>query len=153
MHNLDEPTSSLGALGQFSPDSRLVGVTGIHPQSKSSPFVRQVERFFRVRLGAVCEPVTRVWNVETGTELCALGGCTKMLFSPDSKSVAGLYENGTIRLWDLHFKAPISRILVSAVGVWLLIFLGARGWCKWRGRKTKSACSDKDLMPGMNTGT
>jgi WD40 repeat protein len=119
----DNPMSNQGAPGQFSPDSRMVIVTGIRNEMKPNPFVKWLGSFLPIKSTEGWAPVARLWAVETGHELAAFSGCTKAIFSPDSQTVAALQEDGSIHLWDVHPPLPVSSIIGSAVALSLLVSL------------------------------
>jgi WD40 repeat protein len=128
----DAPTSNQGAPGQFSPDSRMVLVTGIRHEMKLDPILRWINLLLPNIASEGWRPVARLWQVETGAELAAFSGCTKAVFSPDSKLLATFDEEGTVRLWDVPSVAPIWLILASGVALWLLGVGIAWCWKKLR---------------------
>jgi WD40 repeat protein len=133
-----------GAFGQFSPDSRMVAVTGIRPLPKDDPFLNGIRDYFPIMFAGEWRPTARLWDVETGAELGTFGGSTKVLFSPDSKTLAALQEDGSIQLWDVPPRARIWQILGSAIALWLLVYVSASVWKKLR--RGKPGDDEKRLM-------
>jgi WD40 repeat protein len=94
------------------------------------------------------QDVARLWDVKTGAEIGAFHGCAddedflnrspKVLFSPDSKTLAISQEDGTIRLWDVPPGSRIWQILGSASILWLA-YVGAMAGKKSRRGEAKAA--------------
>lgn len=132
--SVDAPASNQGAPGQFSPDSRMVAVTGIYPRTMDNPFFRWIRDYLPIKFAGQWQDVARLWDVETGAELGAFHGCadpygsTTVLFSPDSKTLATLQEDGTMRLWDVPPRARIWQILGSAIVLWSFTYVSANVW-------------------------
>ena len=119
--------------GRFSPDSRLVIVTGRGQRDVLPSGFWQWLRSFFVRAPAQDWLfMARLWDVETGKQVAAFEGCTRALFSPDGQTLATLHDDGSVRLWDPSFPPPIWRILGTAVGLWVLLFVIGKAWRRGR---------------------
>jgi WD40 repeat protein len=134
----DTPASNQGAPGQFSPDSRMVVVTGIHRNVKLNSDFKRLCSFLSIKTAKEWGPVARLWAVETRAEVANFDGCTEVLFAPDSKTLATLQEDGTVHLWDIPARRATWPILGSAIALWLLSFLGARTWERLRREKPRT---------------
>jgi WD40 repeat protein len=127
-HPTDTATNE-GPIGKFSPDSRLVIVAEIGQRDVGPVGFWQSLRSIFIRAPAQDWVwMARLWNVETGKQVAAFEGCTKALFSPDGQTLATLHDDGSVRLWDTSFPPPSWRIVGTAVGVWVLLFVIARAW-------------------------
>ena len=127
-HGADQQ-SNQGPLGRFSPDSRRVIVTEIGQRDVGPVGFWQWLRSFFIHAPAQDWLwMARLWDVETGKQVAAFDGCTKALFSPDGQTLATLHEDGSVRLWDTSFPPPIWRILGTAVGLWVLLFVIGKAW-------------------------
>ncbi len=69
----------------FSPDSRLVAVTGLFAK--------------RTTAGKGGSQVARLWDVETGQEVHLFSDCQRVVFSPDGKMLATQHHDGALRVW------------------------------------------------------
>jgi WD40 repeat protein len=135
IHSSDEPTSNQGAVGQFSPDSRMVAVTGIYPRAIDNSFFRWIRNHLPVKLAGQWRRVARLWDVETGAEIGVFHGCddigfllhrsSVVLFSPNSKTLATLQDDGTVRMWDVPPRTRIWQILGSAIAFWMFVTMSA----------------------------
>jgi WD40 repeat protein len=110
---------------RFSPDSRLIAVTGLFDCREQGPVIdwlsRNIPRFSTPRGGAVA----RVWDARTGREHASLPGCRELLFSPDGTTLPALGSEGAVELWDVPVHGPRGLI----VGLSLLTWLASIGCC------------------------
>ena len=76
------------------------------------------------------DPVPRVdklWDTESGQVLVTLRKCKETLFSPDSKSLATSYDDGTVRIWDVPPRKPLGTLFAASLGSWLgILFVWRR---------------------------
>jgi WD40 repeat protein len=68
----------------FSPDSRIVAMTGLWR-----------------RVGKRTSAVGRLWDATTAKEIAALSGCKQIEFGPESRTLASTDEGGIVRLWEI----------------------------------------------------
>jgi WD40 repeat protein len=115
----------------FSPDSKTVLATRLSHQPSESllRYVRKplldTKRSLK-RVGFLPPPAAaRLWDVETARELAAFDGCRQALFSPDGKTLAAAYQDGTIRIWDVPPRKPVGFILGLSAALWTVIVAGA----------------------------
>jgi WD40 repeat protein len=130
-HSSDSTSSNAGAPGLFSSDSTMVVVTNLR-RELNNQFVQWLASFLPIKSPNQWGPVARLWDVQTGAELAAFDGSTEAFFSPDSKTLATLQEDGTLRLWDIPGRTSIWRILSTAVALWLFFFV-----CFWVGARLR----------------
>jgi WD40 repeat protein len=129
-HLKDTRTSSNGADGRFSPDSRFVAITGIRQHVKVNPEFKWLCSFLSLKADDESEVVARLWTVDTAAEVARFVDCNEALFSPDSKTLATLQEDGSVQLWDIPARSPIWQILVSACFLWLALLLSSWAWSR-----------------------
>ena len=136
-HNTDTQPSSNDARGKFSPDSRMVAVTEIYRNVNVNSNLKQFYSFLWIKLPKESGPVARLWAVETGAEIAQFDDSTEVLFSPDSKSLATLQQDGTMHLWDLPTRTVFWKAVSWAAALWLLLILGCLAWGRLRKIKLK----------------
>src|SRR5262249_6810829 len=67
---------------QFSPDSRLVAVTGLFDGRERGPVAKWLSRHVAYWPTQRWGNIARVWDAETGREQARLSGCKEVVFSP-----------------------------------------------------------------------
>ena len=116
----------------FSPDSKLVAVSGLCRRGNASLLNNwlpaKLNPFPRDWGGSV----VRVWDVATAKEVMAFKDCIEAHFSPDGTVLATFHEGHTVKLWHLPFRKPLWCILGWSITFWLIAFviyrLFGRAW-------------------------
>ena len=110
----------------ISPDSKTLLVAGLHHSISKVP-VSSWWRFWNITPATEeSYPVARLWRLRDGKQLAAFRGCETGLFSSDSKTLAAMYDDGTIRIWDVPPRKPLLTVLGMAFAVWLAILATLR---------------------------
>jgi WD40 repeat protein len=109
----------------------MVVVTGIFPPAIDNPLFRWIRDHLPMKLGGQWRRVARLWDAETGAEIGVFHGCvdidrsSTVLFSPNSKTLATLQDDGIVRLWDVPPSTRIWQILGSAITFWMFVIMSA----------------------------
>jgi WD40 repeat protein len=112
----------------FSEDSKMVICTGlVISQEEPPPMFSWLADWLGIarpimRWG---DPVARLYDTGTASEVTAFHHCTHALFSPDSRLIATAHIGGTIRIWDAPPGKSLGLVIGVAVGVWLVLIAGA----------------------------
>jgi WD40 repeat protein len=116
----------LSATPSFSPDSKLVLVTGLI-RSGHEPFLGKwlPEKYNPFRAVADVS-VFRLWDTDSRREVAAFYNCVDAWFSPDGKVLATLRDDTAVDLWKVPLRASLWRSLGWAVIVWLIVV--SVGW-------------------------
>jgi WD40 repeat protein len=110
----------------FSPDARLLAVTGLYHYPPSSPIISRMPSWISRFLYPAGGSVVRLWDTENGKQHAALFGCRQVFFSPDGKMLATLLESSVLKLWALPLRRPLATSLALTIVLWLPLML--IGW-------------------------
>jgi WD40 repeat protein len=103
----------------FSPNGRLLVVSGLFRTGQTLPFTDWVPRWIRSFVYSADDSVVRLWETDTGKQHAAFSGCRQVFFSPDGKTLATLHENGVLKLWAI----PLHRSLVMSLALTFISWL------------------------------
>lgn len=109
----------------FSPDSKLLVVTGLYRVDRHSflgKWLPQKFNPFRRPAGSI----VRVWDVDSRREIFAFAKCSEVWFSPDGHVLATLRNNNAIDLWHVPLRSSPWHVLGGTVIVWLIAI--SVGW-------------------------
>ncbi len=124
---------------RFSPDSRVVLVTGLLHLSPTSAINEYLSGTSPRPWTSTLSPIARVWDVKSGTELAALPGCAGCLLSPDGRALATTDMKGTVRLWDVPPRRPLPLILALTTASWAALVGLALLLGRWRRSRRPAA--------------
>src|SRR5262249_10097547 len=96
---------------EFAPDREMLGVTDLMCDLITARFVEWLGARLKSPSGSGAPFVVRLWGTEGQGELGGYERCLAAGFSRDGKLLATLYEDGTIRLWELPPRNPIAGII------------------------------------------
>ncbi len=110
--------------GFFSPDSKTVVITGLGRNRKTSPMYEWLSDLGIWKHASFgYDGVARLWDVERCKELACFEDCDRVLYSPDSKTLATAHKDGTVRLWDVPPRKPMLAILGTSLVLWFALLL------------------------------
>ena len=66
-------------------------------------------------------PVASLWDTETVKKQMSFANCKKAIFSPDGKTLATLYKDKFVKLWNCPSENPSAWFVVCLLsfGSWL----------------------------------
>lgn len=70
-------------------------------------------------------PVASLWDTETVKKQMSFANCKKAIFSPDGKTLATLYKDKFVKLWELPLRKPLGLVCCLSFVFW---FLALGGW-------------------------
>ena len=69
------------------------------------------------------DPVVRLYDAETASEVMAFPHCSQASFSPDGQLIATVTEDGTIRIWPAQPTKSLA-LLAALLAIWLAEVIG-----------------------------
>jgi WD40 repeat protein len=112
----------------FSADSKMVIATGLVIAPKEDPLFA----WFAAWLGFSKpqhslmwsgDPIARLYDAGTASEVLAFQNCSQARFSPDSRLIATAHEDGTVRIWHAPPRKSL-KVLLGLLSIWFAEVIG-----------------------------
>jgi WD40 repeat protein len=113
----------------FSADSKMVIATGLEAKPEEQPISDWFANWFGfARPGRsfwwTGDPIARLYDTDTATEVIAFQKCSQAQFSPDGLLIATAHDDGAVRIWHVPPRKSLELVLGLPVSIWLAELVG-----------------------------
>jgi hypothetical protein len=113
----------------FSADSKMVIATGLVIKPTESPISDWFAGWFGFRRPTRSflwsgDPIARLYDVDTASEMIAFQNCSQACFSPDGRLIAIAHDDGILQIWHAPPRKPLELVLGVPLGIWLVAVIG-----------------------------